>query len=194
MVGATIVIFGFILIVANRPGTRAVIWLSGCPFRCKSCFNKEMQNPHAGRLIPVNELLHWLCSIKGISGLTLSGGEPTEQIPSLIPFLREVRKRTDLSILLFSGRTIEQIASLPEGNTLLSLLDVLIDGPYNPERANPPGTWPSSSNQRIHFLTDRYSVADFSDLPFHEIVITDKGELMESGIFSLFQTAEDGIK
>jgi len=173
---------------ANGPGTRAVLWLSGCPFRCKGCFNKEMQDPHAGRLIPVNELLHWLCSIKDISGLTLSGGEPTEQIPSLLPLLREVKSRTELSILLFSGRTLEQIASLPEGNTLLSLLDVLIDGLYDPERANPPGIWPSSSSQRIHFLTNRYSIADFSNLPFHETIITENGEIMESGIFSLSYT------
>jgi len=172
---------------ANGPGVRAVIWFSGCPFKCRSCFNKEMRDPRAGRYISISELLQWLCSIKEISGLTLSGGEPTEQIPSLLLFLAEVKNRTNLSILLFSGRTMEQIISLPGGRTLISLLDVLIDGPYNPERANSVGTWPSSSNQRIHLLTDRYSIADFSDLPFYEVVITEEGEVIESGIFSLSQ-------
>ncbi|MFH1562957.1 MAG: 4Fe-4S single cluster domain-containing protein [Nitrospirota bacterium] len=166
---------------ANGPGERAVIWLQGCPFRCAGCFNPELRKPKAGKEIGVNELFEWLSNINGISGLTLSGGEPTEQIPALLPFLKRIREKTTLSVLLFSGRSIEQITSLSGGNKLLSLVDVLIDGRYDPDRANPPGILPSSSNQKIHFLTNRYSMADFSNLPFYEVFISEEGEVIETG-------------
>lgn len=167
---------------ANGPGTRAVLWLQGCPFRCADCFNEEMKNPLSGRTIPINILFNWLCSIKGITGITLSGGEPTEQIPALLPFLKDVRNKTSLSTLIFSGRTLEQILKLQGGDTLISLMDVLIDGHYDPEKANPPSVWPPSSNQRIHFITGRYSKTDFSNLSFYEAFITPRGEVIESGI------------
>lgn len=97
---------------ANGPGLRAVLWLQGCPFRCAGCFNEEMRNPVSGRNISINILFNWLCSIKGITGITLSGSESTEQIPALLPFLKDVRNKTNLSILIFSGRTLEQILKL----------------------------------------------------------------------------------
>ena len=167
---------------ANGPGIRAVIWLQGCPLRCKGCFNEELRYPDRGIDISINELYRWFVSISGITGVTLSGGEPTEQIPAILPLLLQIRNATDLSTLLFSGRTIEEIRSLPEGNRLVSLLDVLIDGAYEPEMKNLPGSWPSTANQRIHLLTKRYTLNDFSQLPSQEVIITEKGDIIESGI------------
>lgn len=92
-----------------------------------------------------------------------------------------MRSKTNLSILLFSGRTIDQITSLLGGDKLISLVDVLIDGLYDVKKANPTGTWPSSSNQKIHFLTNHYSITDFSNLPSYEVLITEDGEVIESG-------------
>jgi anaerobic ribonucleoside-triphosphate reductase activating protein len=167
---------------ANGPGLRAVIWLQGCPFHCAGCFNENMWSPDAGRDVLSKILFKWLCSIKGITGITLSGGEPTEQIPALLPFLKDVRNKTNLSTLIFSGRTLEQILELQGGDTLISLTDVLIDGHYDLEKANPLSVWPPSSNQRIHFLTNRYSETNFSGLPFYEAFINPSGEVVESGI------------
>lgn len=166
---------------ANGPGERAVIWLQGCPFRCRGCFNQELRDTEDGEEIGTEKLFRWFVSIKGISGITLSGGEPTEQIAGLLSLLTEVRSKTNLSILLFSGRTIEQIISLPKGRKLISLVDVLIDGRCDLDKANPYGILPSSSNQKIHLLTDRYQIADFSNLPFYEVLITKEGEVIESG-------------
>lgn len=168
---------------ANGPGLRAVVWFQGCSLGCPHCFNKKLNNPGEGTDIEINELFQWLVSLKGIADITLSGGEPTEQIPALLPFLELVRKETNLSILLFSGRYIGQILSLPGGERLISLLDVLIDGPYDHRQANPPGVWPSSANQKMHFLTGRYTMEDFTNLPCHEIIILEDGKIIKSGIF-----------
>jgi len=122
-------------------------------------------------------------SLGDIDGLTISGGEPTEQIPGLIEFLEKVKKSAPgLSILVFSGRAIEEIAALPGGKTFLSLIDVLVDGRYDRNLANPPGVWPSSANQRIHFLTGHYSMKDFTDLPHAEILITKDGDIIRTGL------------
>ena len=124
-------------------------------------------------------------SQKEIFGISLSGGEPTEQIPALLPFLEKVRSGTGLSILLFSGRYLDQILSLPGGKRLITLLDVLIDGPYIHKLANPPGVWPASKNQHILMLTERYNAEAFSSLPVSEIIVTEKGDIIQSGMMVL---------
>ncbi|MEW6606452.1 MAG: 4Fe-4S single cluster domain-containing protein [bacterium] len=168
---------------ANGPGCRAVIWFQGCPFRCRDCYNQNIQPFDGGIEISVTELLRWLESIKDISGLTLSGGEPTEQMTGLLVFLYEIRKTTNLSILIFSGRTLEQVLSMPGGKEMLSLADVLIDALYEPQLSNPAGIWPSSSNQTIHFLTGRYSEEDFQGLPECEAIIDKNGDVIITGNF-----------
>jgi len=167
---------------ANGPGVRTVLWLQGCPFRCPECFNPGLRDPAGGRSITVETLLHRIKSIRGIEGISISGGEPTEQIPGLVILLERVRKETDLSILLFSGRTMKDILCLPQGERLISLIDVLVDGPYDPSCANPPGAWPSSASQTIHILSPRYALSDFSSLPALELIITEDGEVVQSGL------------
>lgn len=130
----------------------------------------------------VAECVHWVLTIKGINGITLSGGEPTDQMPGLVSLLQSLKERCDLSVLLFSGRTRDQILAMPEGEELLSRVDVLIDGPYDGDRATPPGTWPSSSNQGIHFLSPRHEMADFHNLPYLEVIITETGDMINTGL------------
>lgn len=115
---------------ANGPGCRAVIWVQGCPFACPGCFNPHAGNVHGGFDMPVEDLLDWAFSLNGVEGISISGGEPTAQLFSLAPLLNHLRSKSDLSILLFSGRTIEEIRKLPLGPSMLAAIDVLIDGPY----------------------------------------------------------------
>jgi anaerobic ribonucleoside-triphosphate reductase activating protein len=127
-------------------------------------------------------LIKRLASIEDIEGLSISGGEPTEQTPALLRLLSLVREETDLSLILFSGRTLYEILLLPGGAELISLIDVLVDGPYDRNRINQPGVWPSSSNQKIHFFSSRYSLKDFQDLPILEAIVTEGGEVIRSGL------------
>jgi len=168
--------------VANGPGCRAVVWLQGCSLGCRGCFNARLKDPAGGESVAVEDLFRWLADIRGVTGLSVSGGEPTDQLLPLTEFLSLVRERSSLSILLFSGRTLEQMRGLGGGPRLLSLLDVLVDGPYDPQRANPPGVWPSSSNQKLRFFTSRYGAEDFARLPVCEAVVNDLGQVVWTGL------------
>ena len=125
----------------------------------------------------------FIAKITEIEGITVSGGEPLNQIEPLIELLSIIRKKTRLSLLLFSGYTLEKIEAIKRGKDLLSCLDVLVDGPYEQNLANPKGLWPSSSNQNIILLTSRYSKTDFHNLPCQDILISPTGDIIETGLF-----------
>src|SRR5207302_10393447 len=63
-----------------------------------------------------------------------------------------------LSVMVFSGYTLEQPREMPEPvvGELIGLTDILVDGPYIREQPDTERRWIGSTNQRIHFLTDRY--------------------------------------
>ena len=85
---------------------------------------------------------------------------PTDP-PGAAVLAREVRAR-DLSVMVFSGFTLEQARAMadPAVGELLALTDILVDGPYVRELPDHERRWIGSTNQRIHFLTDRYRADD----------------------------------
>ena len=85
------------------------------------------------------------------------GGEPFDQAKPLA-YLGKILKKSGLSILTFTGRLIEDIQNSenPDWLNLLSVTDLLIDGPYVKEKSDLSRPWVGSSNQRYHFLTSRY--------------------------------------
>lgn len=167
---------------ANGPGRRAVLWVQGCSRRCPGCCNPATHSFQGGRTLEVGEL----CSrIEGLAatleGLTVSGGEPLEQLPAVLALLERLRRGSRLSVILFTGWTFEQVASLPEAPTLLSCLDLLVAGPYDATRRRPGGLR-GSSNQTLHFLTGRYTLGDVLEVPEAEILITPAGEVLCTGV------------
>ena len=141
-------------VTALGPGQRVVLWVAGCPLRCKACISPELQDPAAGRDIPLRRLADRLLALPiPLDGLTLTGGEPFEQAPALAALWRIlVRKRTAWNLLAFSGHPLEQLRQRPEAEALLQHLDLLIDGPYLPDC---PVDQPliASQNQRAHALS-----------------------------------------
>jgi anaerobic ribonucleoside-triphosphate reductase activating protein len=95
--------------IANGPGLRAVIWVQGCAFDCPGCFNPETHAMRGGEVWSVEKLLEHILEIyhrpnsPRLEGLTISGGEPLYQHRALARLLEQVRKKTDLSILVFTG-------------------------------------------------------------------------------------------
>ena len=65
---------------ANGACRRAVIWLQGCPIRCRDRFNRQTFHAEGGEPVTADALFDWLAAIDGVS---VSGGEPSEQIPPL---------------------------------------------------------------------------------------------------------------
>jgi anaerobic ribonucleoside-triphosphate reductase activating protein len=116
-----------------------------------------------------------------IEGITLSGGEPLEQIDPLINLLQRVRFATSLSVVLFSGYELEKINKMKKGVHLLKMVDVLIAGSYI-EHLRLAHNLTGSSNQQIHFLTDRYRMKDIARMPAAEVQIDLGGKIIITGI------------
>ncbi len=146
--------------IADGPGVRVTLFVSGCTHHCKGCFNPETWNFDYGRPFTEQtetEILDALAP-SYISGLTLLGGEPFEiqNQRVLLPFLRKVRARyPEKTIWSYTGYTCE--TDLREGGRahceataeMLSLLDVLVDGEFVESLKDITLLFRGSSNQRL---------------------------------------------
>ncbi len=166
----------------NGPGARAALWLQGCSLGCPGCFNPNTHPFEGGELISVEKVLELILAVrKTIEGITISGGEPLQQQQALIALLKLIRARSELSVLLFSGFTWQEIQRFPHAKDLYDCVDVLISGRYIESRRLAHGLL-GSSNKRLHFFTQRYSPQDIQTLPEAEVIITEMGEILMSGI------------
>ena len=167
---------------ANGPGPRAVIWTQGCSLRCPGCFNPETHPFDGGHRVHADRLFERIRRLgRSIEGLSISGGEPLEQIPPLTALLERIRAETSLSVLLFTGFEWNQATARPGADRLLACLDLVIAGPYLASKRRARGLV-GSSNQTVHCLTDRYTAADLHTVPEAEIIITPEGDILSSGI------------
>ncbi|HPM62836.1 MAG TPA: anaerobic ribonucleoside-triphosphate reductase activating protein, partial [Methanoregulaceae archaeon] len=116
--------------IANGSGVRVSLFVSGCRNHCKGCFNPETWDFDYGRPFTretEDEIIEALRP-SWIQGLSILGGEPTEEENAavLIPFLKRVRAALpDKDIWLYSGYTYEALRD----KEILTLTDVLVDGP-----------------------------------------------------------------
>lgn len=162
---------------ANGPGARFVIWLQGCSLGCPGCFNPTTHDGAGGDDVAVDDLV---ARLRGVDGLTLSGGEPMEQPEAALALLRGARA-LKLSTLMFSGFTIEEARARPLGAEILAELDVLIDGRYRSRERHGAGLR-GSANQRIWCLTDRHSLAEVEATPVAEVRISPTGAVVLTGV------------
>src|SRR5262249_397688 len=167
---------------AEGPGRRFALWFQGCPLRCPGCCNPEMLPFAGGRLVPPAEVVAQLRQVD-VEGITLLGGEPMAH-PTGAAALARAAHELGLSVMVFSGYTLEEIHALPDADAgeLLAHTDILIDGPYLREVPELQRRWIGSSNQRIHFLTDRYRADDPCwQLPYTFEVRLRDGEIFVNG-------------
>src|SRR5262249_25155688 len=96
-----------------------------------------------------------------IEGITLLGGEPLAHAAGAAALARPTRA-LGLSVMVFTGYTLDEARALPDDAVadLLAHTDILVDGPYVREMPDTRRRWIGSTNQRIHFLTDRYRADD----------------------------------
>ncbi|MFD6397573.1 4Fe-4S single cluster domain-containing protein [Nocardia sp. NPDC060249] len=151
------------------PGRRAVVWVQGCPLNCRGCVAPDWIPVENNRIVTPEALAAQILAMPEIGGLTLSGGEPMLQAAVLSELVRHVRAVRDLDVICFTGFTLARLRDnppTPEVADLLSVIDVLIDGPYVAARDNGRGLR-GSDNQAINHLTDRLrgSEYDFADRP-----------------------------
>jgi anaerobic ribonucleoside-triphosphate reductase activating protein len=149
---------------AEGPGLRFALWFQGCPLRCPGCCNPEMLPFIGGTERTVGEVLAEISDAHrshGIEGITLLGGEPLAHAAGAAVLARETR-HLGLTVMVFTGYTFEQARELSDSAVadLLVHTDILVDGPYVRELPDTRRRWIGSTNQRIHFLSDRYRADD----------------------------------
>lgn len=146
--------------IANGPGVRVTLFVSGCTHHCEGCFNEMTWDFHYGR--PFDEtaeeqILTYLAP-DYIAGLTLLGGEPLEYANwrELLPFLRKVKETyPGKSIWCYTGYRFEEdllekfCVSWPDMKEFLSYIDVLVDGEFVLARKDISLKFRGSDNQRI---------------------------------------------
>lgn len=137
--------------VANGPGVRTSIFVTGCTHRCPNCFNAEYQDFNFGEVWTEKQTEEIIGYLKDdvVTGLTLLGGEPFQNSAHLTEVLKEVKKHVDKNIWAYSGYTFEQIMSDDEKKELLKHCDVLVDGLYIEKLKDLRLKFRGSSNQRI---------------------------------------------
>jgi len=147
----------------SGPGLRWLLFLQGCARPCTDqCLNPHYLDPRGGSPADPAELRLLAGQVAAgtwgrAEGLTLLGGEPTDQAVALRPFLETVRG-LGLSVMLYSGHPLAWFRpNNSAAAALLELVDILVDGPFLPHLADPKLRWRGSSNQRIVRLSDRYS-------------------------------------
>ena len=165
---------------ANGPGARFVVWLQGCTLGCPGCFNPATHPDAGGTEHDVAELLARIEATAGITGLTLSGGEPMQQPAAALALVAGARAR-GLSTLMFSGYTIDEVRAQPLGAAVLAALDVLVDGRYVAAARLGAGLR-GSANQTIHLLTGRHTLAEVEATPVAEIRIDRDGSAIATGV------------
>lgn len=137
--------------ISNGPGIRVSIFMQGCAFHCKNCFNSETWPFDGGEEFTeevINKVLD-LCNSSHIAGLSILGGEPMhpkniEGTTKLAKAFKE--KYPDKTLWIWSGFLFDKDLKDKE---VLNYIDVLVDGQYKDELHDFRLKWRGSSNQRV---------------------------------------------
>ena len=143
--------------VANGPGIRVSLFVSGCTHHCKECFNPETWDFNYGKPFGEAEIQAILGHLAKpyMKGLSLLGGEPFEpqNQATVLELVRRVRERfPEKDIWCYSGFLFEALAAGKVGEhsrEMLEQLDVLVDGPFVLEQKDLSLRFRGSANQRI---------------------------------------------
>ena len=143
--------------IANGPGVRVSLFVSGCTHRCPGCFNEVAWDFNYGQPFAEETMDSIVEMLRPsyVRGLTLLGGEPFEpqNQGAVVELLRRIRQELpEKSIWAFSGYLFDKdILSGRLGDTseYLSYLDVLVDGPFVEAKKNLSLRFRGSENQRI---------------------------------------------
>ena len=146
--------------IANGPGVRVSLFVSGCTHHCQDCFNQEAWDFDYGEVFDQGVMDHILELLKPsyIRGITYLGGEPLDprNQPGLLELSRQIKARMpEKSIWCFTGYTLDKdilpgkLGDRAVTQELLSYLDVLVDGEFVEALKNLSLRFRGSSNQRL---------------------------------------------
>jgi anaerobic ribonucleoside-triphosphate reductase activating protein len=127
----------------------------------------------------VDEILELIDETPSIEGVTLSGGEPFLQAAVLVQLASALRDR-GLSRMAFTGYELCELTS-PDQQALLNLLDIVVTGRFVAAKKRSDLLWRGSSNQEVHFLTDRYRQGEHDEAVAVEVSLDGRGGARVTG-------------
>lgn len=151
----------FMCDIANGPGCRTSLFVSGCTHHCRDCFNEIAWDFNYGKEFDqhVQDVLIEESNSPFIQGFTFLGGEPMEVAnqKALRPFIERIRKELpDKDIWIYSGYTYEELTDPnnercynKDTDAILAMTDVLVDGRFDWQKKDITLRFKGSSNQRV---------------------------------------------
>lgn len=140
--------------VVDGPGLRYVIFAQGCPHHCSGCHNPETWDPAGGYEVAAEELLADITRNPLLKGVTFSGGDPFLQAGAFAALGRTLRQK-GYDIVTYTGYTYEELQAVadPGVQDLLTVTDILIDGPFVLAERDLTLPFRGSRNQRVIYLS-----------------------------------------
>ncbi len=136
--------------IVDGRGIRMTVFTQGCPHHCPGCHNPQTHDFEGGTEEDTDEIFERFCDNPLLRGITFSGGEPfcqPEPLKALADRVHSVKK----DVTVYTGWTYEQLVAKrdPDIDALLSVCDVLVDGPFIEARKDPDLLFRGSENQRL---------------------------------------------
>ena len=132
----------------DGPGFRVSIYCAGCDNHCKGCQNPQSYDINNGTMTDIEDLLN-IVKANSLCNVTFSGGDPMCQPLAFAELARLIKSETNKTIWCYSGYTVEQILNDKDKLSLLSTIDVLVDGRFVQEKRDESLIFRGSSNQRL---------------------------------------------
>ncbi|KGF11419.1 hypothetical protein HMPREF1639_07390 [Peptostreptococcus sp. MV1] len=136
--------------IANGPGVRVSLFVSGCRNKCEGCFNRESWDFNFGKKFTISTLTDLLLALDKpyISGLTILGGDPLEpeNLPTVTSICRTIKTINDSkNIWIYTGYLYEDFQNLE----LFDYVDVVVDGKFIESEKDISLQFRGSKNQKI---------------------------------------------
>ena len=137
--------------ISNGPGVRVSVFMQGCTFNCKNCFNPETHDFNGGKEFTddtINEILN-LCNNSYIAGLSILVGEPlhNKNIDASTKLVKAFKEKyPDKSVWIWTGFNFEDYVMDKE---ITKYADFIVDGQFEEDNKNPKLLYSGSSNQRV---------------------------------------------
>lgn len=149
--------------LSNGPGLRYVLFLQGCPHHCVGCHNKHTWQKGMGKYVSIKSIIENIKENPLIKGVTISGGEPFEQSLALYELIRLIKKKTNLNILIYTGYTLKELINKDDIhiNSILTLIDILIDGKFEINNMDGAKKYTGSKNQNIYIKEKGFFVETY---------------------------------
>ena len=136
--------------ITDGPGLRFGVFCQGCNHHCPGCHNPETHEFGIGTKVDVEDIYKMIKKDPIVRGVTFSGGEPFDQAEGFY-YLAKLLKADGYELAAYSGYTYEQLTRNTEDYKykLLSLLDILVDGPFVLAKRSLSAGFRGSTNQRV---------------------------------------------